>query len=223
MVRAMPIPELVAGWHRFRSGRFEQQRELMERIAREGQRPRVLMVACCDSRVDPAIVFDCDPGELFIVRNVANLVPPCEGAGSYHGTSAGVEFAVTVLEVEHIVVLGHSRCGGIASLLAGPPNTPEPLRFVGPWLEIGREARLAALTPPGLSTEERANLCERLAIRLSLRNLETFPIINKRIASGALKLHGWHYDLGQGLLTVLDRDTQRFVPVDTLRADLAGG
>jgi carbonic anhydrase len=215
MVGGMPIPELIAGWHRFRSGRYEQQRELLERIARDGQRPRVLLIGCCDSRADPAIVFDCDPGDLFVVRNVANLVPPCEVGGAYHGTSAGVEFAVTVLGVEHIVVLGHSRCGGIASLLAGPPNTPEPLRFVGPWLEIGREARLAALAPPGLSQDERANLCERLAIRLSLRNLETFPAVKRRLEAGTLRMHGWHYDLAQGTLTVLDAATQRFVPVGT--------
>ncbi len=210
----MPIPELMAGWQRFRTGRFEQQRELLERIAREGQRPHVLMIACCDSRADPAIVFDCDPGSLFVVRNVANLVPPCEGVGAYHGTSAGVEFAVSVLGVQHVVVLGHSRCGGIASLLAGPPATLEPLRFVASWLEIAQEARTAALTPPGLTTDERANLCERLAIRLSLRNLETFPAIRSRIESGQLQLHGWHYDLHGGMLTVLDTQTQRFVPVE---------
>ncbi len=209
----MAIPELIAGWQRFRSGRFEQQRELIERIAREGQRPRVLMIACCDSRVDPAIVFDCDPGELFVVRNVANLVPPCEESGSYHGTSAGVEFAISVLGVPHVVVLGHSRCGGIASMLAGPPESAERLRFVASWLEIAREARIAALSPPGLSAQERATLCERLAIRLSLRNLQTFPAIKRRVESGVLQLHGWHYDLGEGVLTVLDEATQRFVPV----------
>jgi carbonic anhydrase len=208
----MPIPELMAGWQRFRAGRFNDQRALFERMAREGQRPRVAMVACCDSRVDPAIVFDCDPGDLFTVRNVANLVPPFEQSGRYHGTSAALEFAVTVLQVHHIVVLGHSRCGGIRALLEGPQATAS-LPFVGAWMSLAEEAREATASAARLSIDERAALCERHAIRLSLRNLLTFPVIRERAERADVRLHGWHFDLGDGVLTVLDESANRFVPV----------
>jgi carbonic anhydrase len=209
----MPIPVLMAGWQRFRAGRFRDQRALFERITREGQRPRVAMVACCDSRVDPAIVFDCDPGDIFVVRNVANLVPPCEQSGNYHGTSAALEFAVSVLEVRHVVVLGHSQCGGIRALLDGPVATAS-MPFLGSWMSLAQEARSSALAADRLSVAERATLCERLAIRLSVRNLLTFPAIQERVQKQGLRLHGWHFDLQDGILTVLDEASNRFVPVE---------
>jgi carbonic anhydrase len=209
----MPIPELMAGWQRFRANRFRDQRALFERITREGQRPKVAMVACCDSRVDPAIVFDCEPGDVFLVRNVANLVPPYERAGSYHGTSAALEFAINVLGVQHVVVLGHSHCGGIRALLDGPPQG-EPMHFLTAWMSIAEEARKAAQAPPGLSSAARGRLCEQLAIRLSVRNLRSFPTIGKRVESRELRVHGWHFDLRDGLLSVLDQDSDRFVPID---------
>jgi carbonic anhydrase len=209
----MPIPELMAGWQRFRAGRFRDQRALFERITRDGQRPNVAMVACCDSRVDPAIVFDCDPGDLFLVRNVANLVPPFEETGRYHGTSAALEFAVNVLEVREIVVLGHSQCGGIRALLEGPAATGVAMPFLAAWMSLAQEARTAAAAASRLSPAERATLCERLAIRLSVRNLLTFPAIRERVDGGSLRLNGWHFDLGDGVLTVLDEAQNRFVPI----------
>ena len=210
----MPIPELMAGWQRFRTGRFREQRALFDRIAREGQRPRVAMIACSDSRVDPAIVFDCDPGDLFLVRNVANLVPPYEQSGNYHGTSAAIEFAVRVLGVQDLVVLGHTQCGGIRALLEGAPMAGEPMPFLTRWMTLAEEARVAALSAHGLPPEERAALCGRLALRVSLRNLLTFPAIRDRVASGALRMHGWCFDLKDGVLTLLDDAANRFVPVD---------
>jgi carbonic anhydrase len=210
----MPIPELMAGWQRFRAGRFRDQRALFERIAREGQRPNVAMVACCDSRVDPAIVFDCDPGDLFLVRNVANLVPPFEESGRYHGTSAALEFAVNVLGVRDIVVLGHSQCGGIRALLEGPQAHGQAMPFLSSWMDLAQEARTAATAAARLSLAERATLCERLAIRLSLRNLLTFPAIRERVQAGSLRLNGWHFDLVDGVLTVFDEAGNRFAPVD---------
>lgn len=210
----MPIPELLAGWQRFVAGRFREQRSLFERITREGQRPRVAMIACCDSRVDPAIVFDCDPGDLFLVRNVANLVPPYEESGRYHGTSAAIEFAVRVLGVQHIVVLGHSQCGGIRSLLEGPAPGAEPLRFVTAWMTLANEARTAALSASRLPPDERQALCARLAIRVSMRNLTTFPTIRRRVDAAELRVHGWYFDLGDGLLSVFDDAANRFLPVD---------
>ena len=208
----MPIPELMAGWQRFRAGRFRDQHALFERLASSGQQPRIAMVACCDSRVDPAIVFDCDPGELFVVRNVANLVPPREEGGAYHGTSAALEYAIGVLGVRHVVVLGHSQCGGIRALLDGPPPG-QTLRFVTAWMGIAGAAREAAMLAEGLSEPERVTLCERLAIRLSLQNLATFAGIRERVARGVLQLHGWHFDLLDGVLTGLDAATDRFLPL----------
>lgn len=211
----MPIPELMAGWQRFRAGRYQDQRRLFERVAREGQQPSTMMVACCDSRVDPAILFDCDPGELFVVRNVANLVPPCEEVGdygfpTYHGTSAALEFAVEVLAVKHVVVLGHSQCGGIRTLLDGPPAAAGDMRFVVAWVGLADEARERALAASHGSSEERAEYCEQLAIGLSLRNLLTFPGVKRRVAAGELSLHGLHYDLRDGELSQLDPDKGRF-------------
>ena len=114
------IDDLVAGFRRFQSAYYGERRELVERLARHGQSPKVMVVACCDARVDPAILTDCDPGDLFVVRNVANLAPPFEEGGGYHGTAAALEFAVRCLHVEHVIVMGHARCGGIRRAASGP-------------------------------------------------------------------------------------------------------
>jgi carbonic anhydrase len=221
--RGLAISELLAGWARFRSGRFRSQGELFRRLHEDGQRPRVAMVSCCDSRVDPAMVFDCDPGDLFVVRNVANLVPPCEDAGSYHGTSAALEFAVSVLGVAHIVVLGHSLCGGIRALLSAPDDKVAPMRFLSAWISLAEEARTVALAASRLDEASRQAMCERLAIRLSVRNLSSFPTIVDRVASGGLHLHGWHFDGRDGQLQVLDPASGRFIAAEGARADDAEG
>lgn len=191
------IEDLIEGFRRFQAAHFGEQREVFERLAREGQSPRVMVVGCCDARVDPALVTDCDPGDLFVVRNVANLVPPCEAGGGYHGTSAALEFAVRVLKVEHVIVMGHARCGGIRALL-GDIGGGE---FITPWMSIAEEARRevqAAL--PQASAEARAAACEQAAIRISLRNLMTFPFVRAAVAEGRLALHGWYFDLERGEL-----------------------
>jgi carbonic anhydrase len=217
----MPIPALIDGWSRFRAGRFREQRDLFARLHREGQRPQFAMIACCDSRVDPAIVFDCDPGDLFVIRNVANLVPPYERAGSYHGTSAAIEFAVAVLGVRHVVVLGHARCGGISALLADALADTADLPFVSAWMGLARPALAAALAAPASDEQARQLLCEQHAIRLSLQNLQSFPWIRERIDCGALQLHGWHFDFRDGALSLLDRRRDRFRPA--VPAAEAGG
>lgn len=203
------INKLIAGFARFRAKYFESQPELFDHLARRGQAPRVMVVACCDSRVDPAIITDSDPGDLFVVRNVANLVPPCEMGGGYHGTSAALEFAVRALEVKHIVILGHSQCGGIQSLLQGI-KAPQG-DFIIPWMAIAEEARqkisaLYAHAPD--ATRQRA--CEQAAIQVSLRNLATFPWIRERVAQGALHLHGWYFDIDRGELLHYNNNTDRF-------------
>ena len=191
------IEDLIEGFRRFQAAHFGEQRALFERLTREGQSPRIMVIACCDARVDPAIVTDCDPGDLFVVRNVANLVPPCEAGGGYHGTSAALEFAVRILKVEHVIVMGHVRCGGIRALL-GDIGGGE---FISPWMSIAEEARRevqAAL--PQASVEAQAAACEQAAIRISLRNLMTFPFVRVAVADGRLALHGWYFDLERGEL-----------------------
>ena len=191
------IEDLIEGFRRFQAAHFGEQREVFERLAREGQSPRIMVIACCDARVDPAIVTDCDPGDLFVVRNVANLVPPCEAGGGYHGTSAALEFAVRILKVEHVIVMGHVRCGGIRALL-GDVGGGE---FIAPWMSIAEEARRevqAAL--PQASAEAQAAACEQAAIRISLRNLATFPFVRAAVAEGRLALHCWYFYLERGEL-----------------------
>jgi carbonic anhydrase len=206
------IEDLVAGFRRFQSAYYGERRELVERLVRQGQTPKVMVVACCDSRVDPAIVTDCDPGDLFVVRNVANLVPPCEEGGGYHGTSAALEFAVGCLRVEHVIVMGHARCGGIRALLGDLRFSGDLGRFITPWMSIAAEARLEALTAAGGDDNEaRARACEQAAIRVSLRNLTSFPFIRDAVASGGMQLHGWYFNLERGELDGVDPTSGAFV------------
>ncbi len=198
-----PIARLIEGFQRFRHKYFVEDRALFEQLSRRGQSPKVAVVACCDSRVDPAIVLDASPGDLFTIRNVANLVPPHEPEGTYHGTSAALEFAVRSLEVEHILVLGHAQCGGIRALMEGDlrPGGDEPYDFIGAWMSIAREARERVTADGTLSEPERRPACEKAAVEVSLENLMTFPWIQRRVEDGRLQLHGWYFDLESGELS----------------------
>ncbi len=204
----LPIDKLLAGFQRFRERFFRQETALFRQLATQGQSPRVAVVACCDARVDPAIITDCAPGDLFTIRNVANLVPPNEPEGVYHGTSAALEFAVLTLGVEHIVVMGHAQCGGIAALLA---DAHDGNRFIDAWMNIVREARGRVLGDVTLITQaERTRACELDAVRVSLRNLLTFSWIRTRVETGQLRLHGWYFDLDAGRLMRRDPHTDHF-------------
>ncbi len=206
------IDDLIAGYRRFRQGYYQTNRERLTALA-GGQSPLAAVVGCCDSRVDPAVITDSAPGDLFVIRNVANLVPPCEGQGTWHGTSAALEFAVRGLGIPHIVVLGHARCGGIRALMEAE-TTADIYQYIGDWMRIAAPARERALDlGAGLSLDEQSHLCELEAIRVSLANLETFPWIRERLTAGTLTLHGWYYDLASGTLLVLDRHNNRFEPV----------
>lgn len=205
------IKKMIAGFARFRSRYFEQPQPLFKQLAQSGQSPKVMVVACCDSRVDPAIITDSDPGDLFVVRNVANLVPPHETGGGYHGTSAALEFAVRILDVKHIIVLGHGHCGGIGALLDGLPADPSSGQFISSWMTIAAEARkrvMASLSGAARTVQERA--CEHAAIEMSLQNLRTFPWIHERVESGTLQLHGWYFDIDQGALLHYNPDSAQF-------------
>ncbi|MBR0681501.1 carbonic anhydrase [Roseomonas eburnea] len=193
------MDELIAGYRRFRQETWPQQRARFEELAAKGQRPRTMVIACSDSRVDPQMIFSAGPGELFVLRNVANLVPPYMPDALFHGTSAAVEFAVRVLQVERIVVMGHALCGGVRALLQGAP--PEAQDFVAGWMGIAQRARDVALRCD--NPVERQEVAEHEAVRISLTNLLTFPWVEEAIAAGRLTLHGAHFGVATGRLVLV--------------------
>lgn len=171
--------ELIKGYHRFRQNRWPSERAEYEALATNGQKPHTLVVACSDSRADPALIFDTAPGELFVVRNVANLVPPYEPDGKLHGVSAALEFGVNVLKVQHVVVMGHASCGGVNAMRNGAPSNCQD--FVAPWVAQGVPAVSAALE--GVPADEQETVAEEAVVRLSLDNLRTFPWIAEKEAA----------------------------------------
>jgi carbonic anhydrase len=206
------IARFIAGFKRFKQQYFGQEKDRFA-LLRHEQNPKVLLIGCSDSRVDPAILTGCAPGELFVVRNVANLVPPCEHDGQFHGVSAALEYAVCHLEVEHIIVLGHSGCGGINALMHGIPNG-RPGDFIGRWVQIAKKGRERVLMElSGKEPEKQSRACEQAAILISLENLLTFPWIRERVDSGSLLLHGWYFDICTGQLYSYDPDGAAFEPI----------
>lgn len=194
---------LLDGYRRFRDSGWTSHRERLETLAAEGQKPIALIVACSDSRADPAMVFDTAPGQLFVVRNVANLVPPYDPDGDFRGTSAALEFGVRVLEVPHLIVMGHQKCGGIHALVHGFPAQVRD--FVQPWMRMAQpavDAARAAGTPEDLIDD----VCEHETVKLSLNNLRTFPWIAEREEAGLLQLHGFRFGIAEGLLEQLQAD-----------------
>ena len=196
------MEKLLAGYRRFRAHGWPEQQKLLESLADHGQRPRALVVACVDSRVDPAMIFDAAPGEMLTVRNVANLVPPYAPDVAYHGTSAALEFGVRILEVEHILVLGHGLCGGVQSLLQGAPEKARD--FIAPWMSMADAARPRAMSCG--SPEERQQCCEHEVVKISISNLMTFPWIADAVHAGQLALHGAWFDIRNGVLLLLQPD-----------------
>jgi carbonic anhydrase len=193
------MDELIAGYRRFRAEKWPQQRARFEELAAAGQRPHTMVIACSDSRVDPQMIFSAGPGELFVLRNVANLVPPYMPDAKFHGTSAAVEFAVRVLKVNRIVVMGHALCGGIAAVLNGAP--PEVQDFVAGWITIAQRARDVALRCD--DPTQRQEVAEHEAVRISLGNLMTFPWVAEAVAEGRLTLHGAHFGVATGRLVLV--------------------
>jgi carbonic anhydrase len=199
---------LVQGYHRFRTTSWSSQRERWAELV-DGQSPKVMVIACSDSRVDPAMIFDTSPGEMFVVRNVANLVPPFELAGGRHGVSAALEFAVTQLEVPEIVVMGHGGCGGIAAALSGRfiGSKPGEGGFIDRWIELLDGARDHVVAAHGQNAQEQL---EHEGIKVSLANLRSFPCIREREVEGRLKLHGAWFAIEQGELHLLDEVSGTF-------------
>jgi len=200
--------ELLAGFKRFQQHYFGDDSRLYASM-KDGQPAKTLMVACCDSRVDPAILTDCNPGDLFTIRNVANLVPPCEIDGRHHGTSAALEFAVNSLEVENIIIMGHENCGGIKALWDDDGSVES--QFITPWMSIAEPAKKKVKQELSDSTDQaQIRACEQESILVSLDNLLSFSCISKRLEQGTISLHGWYFDIAAGELLSFNPKTNTF-------------
>jgi carbonic anhydrase len=210
------VRRLVEGYHRFREGAYLEQRSRFDHLAEEGQAPRAMIIACSDSRVDPAIIFDTNPGEAFVVRNVAALVPPYETTPGLHGVSAALEFGVQVIGVGAIVVLGHGRCGGCKVALS------QELRgaaageggFIQSWISLLDGARASVVARCGTTTGRAAERAmEEEGVKISLGNLRTFPYIAEKERAGQLRIAGAFFAIADGILSLLDEATGNFIPV----------
>lgn len=205
---------LNAGYMRFREKLWHPQHERWTRL-KEGQSPKVMVISCSDSRVDPAQVFDVDPGEIFVVRNVAAMVPPFETTPGHHGVSAALEFAVQVLEVEEIVVLGHGMCGGCQAALSQKMLGAEPGKggFIADWIDLLDEARVSVAAEHGTEGRRAERAMEQAAVKVSIDNLRSFPCIQVKEGKGKLRLRGAFFAISDGVLHWLDEDSGNFQPV----------
>jgi carbonic anhydrase len=206
--------DMIEGYRRFREDGWKRERQRWSELA-QGQSPKVMIIACSDSRVEPALIFDAKPGEIFVVRNVANLAPPFETTPGHHGVSAALEFAVTQLEVEELVVMGHGSCGGCAAALTGQFDEAEhgAGHFIAAWVDLLREARDRVRSSRSELDGEAFLAMEWEAVKVSLANLRTFPWIAERERDGRLTLHGAHFSIAEGRLYVLDEAEENFRPV----------
>ncbi len=203
------MERLIAGYLSFRERRWPAERERYSELARSGQRPRTLVIACSDSRSDPATVFDARPGELFVVRNIAAIVPPPEIDGAHHGTSAAIAFAVTILNVSSVLVMGHAQCSGIAAALDG--SIGEGVPFLRSWIDLLAPAvESASRAEAGV---ERHAALERASVLLSMRRLMSFPFVAERVRQGSLAIHGARFGIADGKLEMYDEATKAFVAV----------
>jgi len=216
MHRIKPLPAfLLQRYQGWKATTYAENSAWYRRLATEGQRPRAMVISCCDSRVHVTSIFGADQGEFFIHRNIANLVPPFEPDGDHHGTSAAVEYAVTVLQVAHIVVLGHSRCGGVQGCIdmceGRAPELEEKSSFVGRWMDILRPkyAQVDSIE----NQEDKSQRLEQLAVVTSMENLMTFPFVESRVNDGSLSLHGLWTDIAEGGMSQFMGTTLDFQPV----------
>jgi carbonic anhydrase len=212
-MRRRELIRLVAGFKRFRLKYFDGDNSVYRKLSESGQTPKTLVIGCSDSRVDPAILSSASPGELFVVRNVANLVPPFEDNDGFHGVSSAIEFAVVNLKVENVVVLGHQQCGGIRALMNGVPNAQPS--FIARWVSIADEAKQIVLKKfPDADGPILCGHCELESIRISIRNLRTFPFIQDAIREREISLVGAYFDMDEGRLLELNEALGSFTAVD---------
>ena len=200
------MERLIEGYRHFRATEWPAEKARYESLAHWGQSPQHLIVACSDSRVDPQTVFGAVPGELFVIRNIAGLVPPYEPDAHYHGASAALEYGVRVLKIPNLVVLGHGRCGGVQAMVNGAPNAQD---FVEPWMKMAEP--ILKNVPLGVTGEDLIAYCETEVVKLSIAHLMSFPWIADAVAAGRLAVQGFRFDISSGELLKLDGE--RFVPV----------
>ncbi|MCW5588046.1 MAG: carbonic anhydrase [Legionellales bacterium] len=200
MTATLLTPRLIAGYQKFREKYVAQDQQLLKQLAKMGQHPSVLVLACSDSRVDPAILLQCDPGEIFVIRNVANIVPPYERDSAHHGTSAALEFGICYLNIKHLMILGHSQCGGIEALTQ--KNSAQQNDFINNWVN---------LINLGHHHSDDSDECAQLSLLQSYQHCLTFPWIKERLDNNTLTIDLCFFAIDQGLLSVFDKSTQRFV------------
>lgn len=193
------LDELRKGFDNFKRKHIDANNTI-EKLVKDGQKPKVLFIACSDSRVDPALLTDCEPGDIFVVRNVANLVPAYNKDNRHHSTCAAIEYAVKVLGVKDIIICGHSSCGGINALVQGKT----PFEFIDGWVETAGPAREKAISEvPNGTIEQQAKACEKISVELSIENLKTFPFIKEKVDENTLQLHAWYFNMDLGELELL--------------------
>ncbi len=212
---------LLDGYYKFRGGNFKQERKRYETLAQTGQKPSVLIIGCCDSRAAPETIFNALPGEMFVIRNVANLVPPYDPDDGLHSTSAALEFAVQSLRVRHIVVMGHGRCGGIQAALDPDMEPLSPGDFIGKWMELLKPAAREIGKNDYMTQAERQIALEHYSIRNSIGNLRTFPEVAALEKEGKLELHGAWFDISHGELWTMNIESGDFsrAPFDAGETD----
>lgn len=206
------IDSLIEGYKKFRENHFKCEDSTFQELVRQGQKPKALVIACSDSRVDPALVLNSQPGDLFVIRNVANLVPPYESDDqSYHGTSAALEFGISVLEIQQIILFGHTQCGGIQSLLEHSHEKCGPKSFLTKWMQLATSAHDAIVDYHDQdSFEAKIILCGQYSLINSLKNLATFPWIAERIGLGTLEIRAWNFHMAKGILEEYDAERNTF-------------
>lgn len=208
-----PVDELVDGYRKFRRTSYRSYRKLYETLAQKGQKPGVLMIACSDSRASPTTIFSADPGQIFVARNIASIVPPYDPDSKPRSVGAALEYAVKVLKVGDIIVLGHARCGGVHALLTEGEGLP-PNDYLKPWVEVAAPAR--GLCPANMDKmqERERGLCgEQAVIQLSINNMGNYPWVRDRLSAGDLNIHGFHFDIFDGQLTRLNPEKGKFEAV----------
>jgi carbonic anhydrase len=203
------LRHLISGYQKFRDEYFTATNSAFQDLVYHGQQPKIMVIACSDSRVDPAIILNCRPGDLFVVRNVANLIPPYEeDSSTHHGTSAALEFAVCVLEVKHIIVFGHTQCGGIKSMF---DHTTDQKSFITKWMDLARPAYHEVCDKYDyLGEAEQVNVCGKYSLINSLQNLLTFSWVEEKVKAGKMFIHGWYFDLETGTIQQVNQKHSGF-------------
>ncbi len=214
------MSDLKKGYEKFRKIGFKQYEEQFLNLVKNGQTPKVLFIGCSDSRVVPYLITDTDPGDLFMIRNIGNFVPPFEPNSSYHSTAAAIEYAVSILKIEEIIICGHSHCGAIESLYLN--NEDEDIIHVAKWLELGEGAKNTALDITKDLNNRRKLLenTERISVLFQMENLLTYPVVAKKREAGKLRIHGWYYKIEDGTIEFYNSQTRTYEPLHSSKVEI---